>query len=779
MKFIKHGSVKDIYATDNDRELVFAFSDRYSVFDWGEMPDHIAEKGKVLAFLCSFFFKELAKEIPTHFTAPLDKNQKPTKDLFSVGHSVLVEKCHVPSIPFANGKYDYNFYKEKTTDSLVPLEVIFRYGLPAGSSLLKRLTQKAYLEELGLKHVPQEGSRFEEPVIEFSTKLEKSDRYISLHEAQSLSGMSVEEINRLKSLSKRLSLRLKDIFESIGIELWDGKFEFSFTPSSDPNDPLRMFKLVDSIGPDELRLLSKKGIHLSKELLRSYYRDLHWASSTEKAKKLAIERGSSDWKSICIQELQSTPPHLPPQLKERAEWIYQALCNALAMKFYGRLLFENIPSLNDLMDRSGNTVVVVGSGGREHAIAQKMAQSPLVEKVVVMPGNEGMGLTPKVETLDTSNIISSILKMAPDLVVVGPEQYLVSGMVNDCLAHNIPVFGPTKEASLLESSKIFMKETLQKCQLPTASFKTASSMEEAQRIIQDWPTTSGLVVKNDELSGGKGVFVCQNKEEAYTACENLLVNNNFNIKGQRVIIEERLFGEELSSFYLCDGDRAYYFASARDYKRIFDKDQGPNTGGMGGHIPEDQPSLKVREELDLIASTIVRFMKERGTPYQGVLFIGSMIVNDLPIVLEFNIRFGDPETQIILPALQNDFFEIVYDMVHKNGLKNKIHLSRSVHIVASSKGYPSLDRTPLMTGLPITFANPDLLNNKNDRYLFMSGVKKENNGFINTGGRVLGITAVSDKTEDARKDGYDAIKTISFKGMHYRKDIAAPPQWEK
>ncbi len=735
------------------------------------MPDQLANKGKSLAFLCSFFFKELAKEVPTHFISPLDENHKAVDDLFSIGNSVLVEKCYVPQVSFVNGRYDYSFYTQKTMNSLVPLEVIFRYGLPSGSSLLKRLDDKGYLAELGLKNIPKEGSRFQEPIIEFSTKLEKSDRYISLNEAKSLSGMSDTEICNLKELSKRLSLKLKGLFKDIDIELWDGKFEFSFAHPHSDRGP-RKFKLVDSIGPDELRLLSTTGIHLSKELLRSYYRNCNWALHMEKAKRQAKERGISDWKSICLKEMNISPPPLPRPLKQRAEWIYQALCNALAEKFTDKILFDHVPHLKDLIKDKGKHVVIVGSGGREHALAWKLAQSSLVEKVTVIPGNEGMALTPKVEILSTGEIVPSIISITPDLVVIGPEKYLEEGIVNTLLANHIPTFGPTKEASLLECSKVFMKEFLKASHLPTASYKVASSVEEATNILDTWPANSGIVVKNDELSGGKGVFVCKTKEEAVEACKNLLINKKFSVKGRRVVIEEELRGEELSSFYLCDGENAYYLASARDYKRIFDRDKGPNTGGMGGHIPEDSPSIQVRKELDHIADTTVAFMKDRGTPYQGVLFIGSMIVENHPIVLEFNVRFGDPEAQIILPALKNDFFEILYNIVNKKGLNQEVHLSRSVHVVVSSKGYPSLNQTPIAIGLPIYFKNQDILQEKDDRYLFMSGVKKENNIFVNTGGRVLGVTAVADKIEDARKKSYAAIKTISFEGMHYRTDIA-------
>ena len=790
MKLLKHGSVKDIYQVDGNERLVFTFSDRYSVFDWGEMPDCLENKGKSLAFFCSFFFKQLEdavgwkkwlekrneeggnlgkrlaqKGLKTHFVSALDRHKKPVDDIFDGHDSIMVEKCPVPAIFFRRGSYDYSYYKEKRTHSLVPLEVIFRHGLPTGSSLLKRLGDSDYLKELGLREIPKEGHRFDEPIIEFSTKLEKSDRYISQKEALEIAGMTSGEMATLKKLARLLALRIKDIFEEINVELWDGKFEFSFIPEGDE----RGFKLVDSIGPDEVRLL-KHNLHFSKEVFRSFYRDSSWLNSVEKARKLAKEKGVSDWKSICVEELRSRPQRLPEHLKQRGEWIYQSLCNALAQKFYDRPLFDKVPSLDELTEKK---VVIVGSGGREHALAWKMAKSPLVGKVIVIPGNEGMMLTPKVEILSPSeDVLSTITATNPDLVIIGPEQYLVEGLVNKLQEKGLPVFGPTKEASLLESSKAFMKELLVKLNIPTASFKVAATVEEAKRIINNWPSEA-LVVKCDGLAGGKGVVVCTTKEEAHEASEAFLVDDRCSVKSKRLIIEEALVGEELSSFYLCDGKRPWYLASAKDYKRVFDGNRGPNTGGMGGHISENWPSAPVREQLDNIARRTVTHMAERGTPFSGVLFIGCMIVEkEKVMVLEFNVRFGDPETQIILPALKNDLFEILSNIMRGKQPQQDIHLCPSVHVVASSRGYPSTNQMPIETGHPISFGSEGILEGQEDTVVFMAGVKRKNGGFVNTGGRVLGVTSVSERTVEAREKSYAALKKVAFEGMHYRRDIA-------
>ena len=800
MNFIKRGSVKDIYRSERPGHLVFVFSNRYSVFDWGEMPDTLEDKGRALAFFCSLFFKKLrdpggwdawfrdkevrstlreefsTRGLPNHFVSCLDEKGKEVEDIFSVGRSILVEKCRVPAIFFRRGAYDYRYYGQRRVDTLVPLEIIFRHGLPSGSSLLKRLGNRDYLAELGLEDIPREGTLFEEPLIEFSTKLEKSDRYITRKEAQTLAGMSDTEMESLRETARLLALRLKHFFQEVNLQLWDGKFEFSFMDCGPEKD--RAFKFVDSLGPDEIRLLSGN-IHLSKEIFRSFYRSTPWAEAVEKAKAQALEEGVSDWKALCPE----SPPTLPPDLKAKGENLYRSLSNTLAQHFLGHPLFQKAPSLEVWgqahRNRRGEDrghVVILGQGGREHALAWKMAQSPRVEKVTVLPGNAGMALTPKV-TVDPrvsslEEMIRGVGRLDPDLCLIGPEQYLVEGLADKLSSLGLRVFGPSREASRLESSKIFMKEMLTALDLPTAPYKTAASLAKARELVDTWPWKKGLVVKSDTLAGGKGVFVCPTREGALKACENLLANESFPIKSENIILEEMLVGEELSSFYLCDGRRAYYLASARDYKRIFDGNCGPNTGGMGSYIPEDQPSASVRRELDSMAQSVLSHMEGRGMPFLGFLFIGSMIVEDRPYILEFNVRFGDPEAQTILPALENDLFSLLNDLMEGRGLGETIRLKRAVHVVASSRGYPSLDSTPMALGCPISFERPEIFRDEEGPLLFMAGVEKRDGPFVNTGGRVLGVTSVAGETALAREMSYRAMESIAFEGMHYRRDIA-------
>ena len=792
MKLLKHGSVKDIYQGESDDRLIFTFSDRYSVFDWGPMPDTLKNKAKTLGVMCSLLFKELsdpeswkkwfkkegiegplakellAKGVQTHFISALDDQMKEA-DIFSMGDSILVERCHVPQIPFVNGRYDYEFYKEKSVDTLVPLEVIFRHGLPSGSSLFDRLEDSAYRKELGIEGIPKQGAYFDRPLIEFSTKLEHTDRYISRKDAMEMAGMSDGEMAKLIQLTEVLALRLKSIFNDIGVCLWDGKFEFAFIQGEKERD----FKLVDSMGPDEVRL-TLSDIHLSKEMLRQFYRTVDWADCVKKAKAIAKERKESHWQKICTEELKSSPPLLPKPLKEKGEFIYQSICNALSYRQTGKKIFD-APELSSLVEQiQMGHVVIVGSGGREHALAWKMAQSEKVRKVTVIPGNEGMLLTKKVaiEPSEGGDIVKNITRLSPDLVVIGPEKYLVQGLADKLRESRIPVFGPSKEASVLESSKSFAKEVLKELGLPTAPFKVASSLSEAQEIIGHWPNSQGLVVKADELAAGKGVFVCQNKKEALEAAQNLLANEKFAIKSQKIIIEEKLEGQELSSFYLCNGHEACYLASAKDYKRVEDFDKGPNTGGMGCYVLNDGPNSEVKRALDDVADKVIKYMKKRGTPFQGVLFVGSMIVNNKPFVLEFNVRFGDPETQAILPAFDNDFFEMIDDIVKGKIPRGNTQMSCAVHVVASSKGYPALNGTALLTEKPLFFEDEKLLEGGQKSLLFMAGVKKKGETFLNNGGRVFGITTIGGNIEEAREENYEKMAKISFEGMHYRKDIA-------
>jgi phosphoribosylaminoimidazole-succinocarboxamide synthase len=348
LPLLYRGSVKDIYGQKSNPSLYFSFSDRYSVFDWGEMPDCIEGKGESLTSMADFFFKFLEKGQSWRDWAAEHKEkitQYPfLKDLMERGVShhgegievqeiagekknvFKVQTIQVPSILNSQGEYEYSAYAQRPVQTLVPLEVIFRFGLPAGSSLFDRVKDESYLSEIGLDHQPVENEKFETPIIEFSTKLEKTDRYISYTEARDISYMNENEWNKLIELTSLVAFILKDLFEKSGIELWDGKFEFAFDEGLEKNQ--RDFKLVDSIGPDELRLTCN-GVQLSKETLRIHYRKGEWFKKTKEAKSIALERDEKDWQKICREELLSDPENLPEKLQTIASEMYALIAEQL------------------------------------------------------------------------------------------------------------------------------------------------------------------------------------------------------------------------------------------------------------------------------------------------------------------------------------------------------------------------------------------------------------------------------------------------------------------
>lgn len=375
---LQTGSVKNIKGIKGQSPYVFEFSDRYSVFDWGAMPDDLENKGECLAAMAQLFFKKMGQPdfwkewtpdenlfknneyvstllktfqsegVPHHCLGLVDSNDQPCDGLTK---SLAVEPVNVPAIQFdsSTGSWDYTEYESKPVKTLVPLEVIFRFGVPQGSSLMKRAKDPEYLKDIGLEKQPFPGDQFEIPVIEFSTKLESTDRYINNQEAQRISGMNDIEFANTKALCLLLASRLKDMFQSIGIKLWDGKFEFAFDSEKDANGN-RKLQLVDSIGPDELRL-TYNGIQLSKENLRKFYRDSDWYQKVEQAKQMAKERNEKDWKTICQNELGCHPDRLSQEQVTAAAMMYKTLTNALYEKFEGKTLFENTWNLNLLTDK--------------------------------------------------------------------------------------------------------------------------------------------------------------------------------------------------------------------------------------------------------------------------------------------------------------------------------------------------------------------------------------------------------------------------------------------
>lgn len=417
-------------------------------------------------------------------------------------------------------------------------------------------------------------------------------------------------------------------------------------------------------------------------------------------------------------------------------------------------------------------ILLIGGGGREHALAWKLAQSDKVEKIFAAPGNPGIAMLKKCSCIDLK--LDDLEKVADyaeeesiDLTVVGPEATLVAGIADVFKRRGLPVFGPSKAAAQLEGSKAFSKELMAKYNIPTAFFKICEDMETAKAYVKE--KGAPIVVKADGLAAGKGVVVAMTEEEALEAIEEMMGDHKFGNAGARVVLEEYMEGEEASLLAFTDGKTVVPMLAAQDHKRIFDNDQGPNTGGMGTYAPApvmtDILRLKATER---ILKPVVAAMAKEGTPYQGCLYAGLMIKDDVIKVVEFNCRFGDPETQVVLPLLESDLAEIM--LACATGTLDQADVAWSdkaaVCVVMASGGYPeSYETGKVITGL----AEADALENT---VVFHAGTKNAAGSIVTAGGRVLGVTAVDDNIRAARDRAYAAVENIKFDGTFYRKDIA-------
>lgn len=417
-------------------------------------------------------------------------------------------------------------------------------------------------------------------------------------------------------------------------------------------------------------------------------------------------------------------------------------------------------------------ILLIGGGGREHALAWKLAQSDKVEKIFAAPGNPGIAMLKKCSCIDLK--LDDLEKVADyaeeesiDLTVVGPEATLVAGIADVFKRRGLPVFGPSKAAAQLEGSKAFSKELMAKYNIPTAFFKICEDMETAKAYVKE--KGAPIVVKADGLAAGKGVVVAMTEEEALEAIEEMMGDHKFGNAGARVVLEEYMEGEEASLLAFTDGKTVVPMLAAQDHKRIFDNDQGPNTGGMGTYAPApvmtDILRLKATER---ILKPVVAAMAKEGTPYQGCLYAGLMIKDDVIKVVEFNCRFGDPETQVVLPLLESDLAEIM--LACATGTLDQADVAWSdkaaVCVVMASGGYPeSYETGKAITGLAEADAQENTV-------VFHAGTKSAAGSIVTAGGRVLGVTAVDDNIRAARDRAYASVENIKFDGAFYRKDIA-------
>ena len=416
-------------------------------------------------------------------------------------------------------------------------------------------------------------------------------------------------------------------------------------------------------------------------------------------------------------------------------------------------------------------ILIIGSGGREHVLAWKIKQSPLVKEIYCAPGNGGISKI--AECVDISvDDIPALIRFASekkiDLTVVGPEAPLVAGIVDDFEREGLKVFGPSKEAAQLEGSKIFAKEFMYEWNIPTAGFQKFCIIEEAKEYLRQ--VMFPVVVKADGLAAGKGVIICRDFIEAEKAVDEIMAERIFQEAGNQIIIEECLEGEEVSILAISDGECYCLLDSSQDHKRIFDDDVGPNTGGMGAYSPAPILTEKLYKTIEnRIIDPVIRGMQKSGTPFKGVLYAGLMITFDGPMVLEFNVRFGDPETQAILPRMKSDIVELM--LASCDGQVGNVKLEwdkRScVCVVMSSGGYPDeYEKGKEISGLKDAEKIKDTV-------VFHAGTKKEDGKIVTSGGRVLGVTSLGNGIETAIEQVYNAVDKINFERCFFRRDIGA------
>ncbi|MBL4775761.1 MAG: phosphoribosylamine--glycine ligase [Mariprofundus sp.] len=413
-------------------------------------------------------------------------------------------------------------------------------------------------------------------------------------------------------------------------------------------------------------------------------------------------------------------------------------------------------------------VLLVGGGGREHALCWKLKRSPSVDEVICAPGNPGIAREARCVNVGAEDV-AGLLKLAlvekPDLVVVGPEVPLVAGLGNQLREEGFAVFGPDKAAANLEGSKSFSKRLMYEAGIPTARFEVHVNVEEAEETIRSWGAP--IVIKASGLAAGKGVIVAQTEKEAIVAVREMLSGNAFGDAGSQVIIEECLIGEEASCLFIVSGDTILPLASSQDHKALLEGDQGPNTGGMGAYSPAPCVTEAVADEvLETIARPIIAALKKKGAEFIGLLYAGVMLTEDGPKALEFNVRFGDPECQPLMRRLKSDLGEVLLAAAEKRlqGVTLEWETGSALCVVVASDGYPaSFDKGQTIAGLDAIEAA--------GATVFHAGTAEKDGAIVNAGGRVLGVTAVAATVQEAQNTVYKALKKLDWPGGFYRNDI--------
>ncbi len=415
-------------------------------------------------------------------------------------------------------------------------------------------------------------------------------------------------------------------------------------------------------------------------------------------------------------------------------------------------------------------VLVIGSGGREHAICWKISQSSLVDEVFCAPGNGGIAtdaICVDIAATNIASLISYVKKNNIDLSVVGPEAPLVDGIVDAFESEGLKIFGPTKAAAALEGSKAFAKNIMRQSLIPTAAFGIFDDHKKASQFIKD--SAYPVVVKADGLAAGKGVIVASTKEEALSAIDDIMLKKAFGEAGSIVVLEQRLSGEEASFIAITDGKDIIPMASSQDHKRAFDNDEGPNTGGMGAYSPAPVVDAQIHGRvMDEVLYPLIAGLKKKGIIYKGFIYAGLMIDEKKPSVLEFNVRLGDPETQPLLMRLKGDIVPVLMEVASGSSIKDMAlewHDDPSICVVIASGGYPGdYEKGNVIFGL-------DEAGNIDGVKVFHAGTKKQDGKIVTSGGRVLGVTACGIDIGNAIERAYAAASKISFDKSFYRKDI--------
>lgn len=413
-------------------------------------------------------------------------------------------------------------------------------------------------------------------------------------------------------------------------------------------------------------------------------------------------------------------------------------------------------------------VLVVGNGGREHALVWKLKDSKLVKNIYIARGNAGAWQIAKkvdIQPTDIKAISDFAKREAIDFTIVGPEAPLAEGIVDEFESNGLNIFGPSKIASMLESSKAFAKGLMQKYSIPTAAYEVFNDPDSARRFVKDFGAP--VVVKADGLASGKGAMVCTNEREALEAIDILMVRKELGESGKSIVIEEYLYGEEASYIVMLNGENYVPLPTSQDHKKLLDDDRGPNTGGMGAYSPtpfiDTQTEEKVKKE---IVERLIKALKMEGIYYRGFLYVGLMLTKDGPKVLEFNVRLGDPEAQPILMRLKGDFFENILKFYEGKQVRFEVDKRYAICVVIASKGYPeSPEAGHKIEGLE-NLKEEDII-------VFHAGTDIKDGELITKGGRVLNVCAWGQSLIEARERAYKAINSIKFKGMQYRKDIGS------